>query len=353
MSEKRWCVMFLEMFLALMILFGGIVLLIDPFFHYHEPLEMFSYPIDDARYQNDGISKHFDYDAIITGSSMTQNFKTSEFEEMFNKQAIKVAYPAGTHKEVNDNLLGAIEANPKIQIVIRSLDYTHLFHDKEYVYYKEDFYPWYLYDDNYINDVEYLFNKDVLLKNTVRVFEYTLGGKRTTTFDEYGNWMKVYEFGEKAVRNGYHRKEKAPFEESMTDEDYLTLYENHMNNVIQVIVANPQIEFYLFFPPFSIYYWDDANQKGELRKVLQGEKAVIELLVEYSNVHLFAFLDEYEMICNLENYKDITHYSEDINSQILVWMKEGTHQLTKDNYMDYCTRVNDFYTNYNYDKLFE
>jgi sulfur relay (sulfurtransferase) DsrC/TusE family protein len=78
----------------------------------------------------------------------------------------------------------------------------------------------------------------------------------------------------------------------------------------------------------------------------------IETLVQYKNVHLFAFFDETELTCNLDNYKDAGHYGEWINSKILQWMAEGKHQLTTENYEVYCDFVEDFYANYDYDALF-
>lgn len=75
-------------------------------------------------------------------------------------------------------------------------------------------------------------------------------------------------------------------------------------------------------------------------------------MLQVDNIHLFSFFTEHEMICNLDNYKDILHYGEEINSQILMWMKEGSHELTRENYKEYCKQMKEFYGNYEYDSLF-
>ena len=74
---KKW-------FAACMTALAGSILLMlvvfwifDPYFHYHKPFPFVSYRMYDERYMNDGISRHFDYDAVITGTSMAQNFKPS------------------------------------------------------------------------------------------------------------------------------------------------------------------------------------------------------------------------------------------------------------------------------------
>lgn len=53
---------------------GGWVYKIDPYFHYRKPnVDGYFYTLYNERSQNNGISKHFDYDALITGTSMTEN----------------------------------------------------------------------------------------------------------------------------------------------------------------------------------------------------------------------------------------------------------------------------------------
>ena len=99
-TNKRWSIILLTTIVILLIGLGGVIAIIDPFFHYHAPLAIMEYPLRNERYQNDGIVKHFQYDAIITGSSMTQNFKTSEFDELFGVTSIKVPFSGGSYKEL-------------------------------------------------------------------------------------------------------------------------------------------------------------------------------------------------------------------------------------------------------------
>lgn len=74
--------------------FAGICVYIDPFCHYHAPLSGYDYSIVaetvGSMYLNDGIIRHFDFDGVITGTSMTENFKPSEADELFGGKFIKV-----------------------------------------------------------------------------------------------------------------------------------------------------------------------------------------------------------------------------------------------------------------------
>lgn len=95
MKAKKW-------FLSCMSVLAGSILIMllvfwifDPYFHYHKPFSFISYRLYDERYINDGISRHFDYDAIITGTSMAQNFKTSEVDALFGVESVKETFSGG------------------------------------------------------------------------------------------------------------------------------------------------------------------------------------------------------------------------------------------------------------------
>lgn len=351
-ANKKWGIALLALTGICLAVVAAVIGVIDPFFHYHKPLKDLSYPLNNERYQNDGIVKHFDYDAVITGTSMTLNFKTSELDELFGVHSIKVSFPGAMYKEINDNLVKAVSANPDIRLVVRGLDKNWLLEDADETGYDRDSYPTYLYDDLLYNDVYYVLNKDVLFNNTRAVLGYTRSGQKTTDFDTYGNWTHAFSFGKDAVEAVYHRVDKVDEEQEVTDDDLLMLRENLTQNVTDLAETHPEIDFYLFFTPYSIYYWDNLNQTGTLQKQLAIEEEAIRILLEYDNIYLFAFSDLFEMTCNPDNYKDEIHYSEEINSQILKWMSRKEHLLTKENYQEYCDRIRAFYTAYDYEALF-
>ena len=135
------------------------------------------------------------------------------------------------------------------------------------------------------------------------------------------------------------------------DEDYEMMYGNVTQNITDLAVANPQIKFYLYWTPYSIYYWDSLNQTGTLEMQIEAQEAATELLLENENIYVFSFFDEYEMICNPDNYLDILHFGEEINSQILKWICAREHLLTKGNYEQYYNKIREYYINYDYEGL--
>lgn len=344
---KRWCQNFFLFFLCLLVGLGGLTAVIDPYFHYHKPLRSVAYNIYNERYQNDGIVKHFDYNALITGTSMTQNFKNSEMDKLFGTKSIKVSFAGATYREIRENLERAFTANPDLRLVLWGLDYNSFYGNCNAMTY--DSLPVYLYDYNPLNDVNYLFNKSVLLGETYQnVIAFTKSGGHTTTFDEYKNWNAYCSFGKDVILPQMSRPMKA---EDMVYQELNT--ENIDKNVLSIVKANPNTDFYLFWTPYSIIFFDEANQNGSLKNILRWEKEALELMLPYENIHFFSIYDDFETITDLNNYTDYLHYHEDVNSYLLRCMASGEHELTMDNYEEYCQKIWDFYNAYDYDRIYE
>lgn len=327
-----------------------LVVITDPFFHYHRPLNKY-YPLTDERYQNDGIVKHFDYEAMICGTSLTQNFKTSEFEKLFGLPCIKTTFAGGSFKEVDQLVKTAKENNPDLKIVVRCLDTTKLSENKDTVAYEGI--PTYLYDKNPINDYEYIFNKEVVLKSFIIWYRTLSHNVTTTTFDEYAEWGSYKPTGRDSVFATYKRIEKGDYQETpFSETEKQQIYENVYQNVIETARENRDTTFYLYFPPYSICVWDGYNTTNQMRYVVESLKYAAGLLLEEENIRLYDYSIDVEMIENLDNYLDTLHYANNINSLILEYMSKDEYRLTKENYIEYYDKLLEIYSAYDYETYF-
>lgn len=352
MNSKRWVIACFFLTVFLLVLGALPTVIIDPYFHFHAPLASMSYAMDNPRYQNDGILKHFSYDAIITGTSMTERFKASEFDQIFNVESIKVPFPGGSYKEISDRLNAAFQANPEIQYVVRGIDCNRIIEHKDALNYDADMYPWYLYDRKLYNDVSYVLNKHILLNDTKRVLGHTNAGIKGTTFDEYSNDYEGTIHSKAEVLGKYNRPEKKNTKWETTEDQMEMLRASILQNFVAVAKDNPDTEFYYFFTPYSIVWWDSIHQTGETERYIDLMKEASRLMVEYDNIHLFSFFDAEEVICNLDLYRDILHYSDDVNTQMLYWMKSDEYRLTNENYVQHWEEMRTFFNTYNYESLF-
>lgn len=333
---------------TLLFLIATLNFVIDPFFHYRKPLNGLAYILQEERYQNNGILKNYDYDAIIAGSSMSENFKTSQLDKLFNTNSIKVSCSGSvsSYKEVNEEIEVAYKCGKDLKMVIRSIDVGALIEDKDAMRYDDSFYPTYLYDNNPFNDINYLLNKQVLT-NSVAVLYNTIIGNETTSFDDYANWMHDAEFGKDAIGYdfaGETNKEQLP----LTSNEIQIVTDNVTQNFYDIAKKHPETEFYYFFTPYSICYMDREYNDGTLLKQFEAMKVATKIFNELDNVHIFTYFDLTDYISDLNNYRDIYHYSEDMNEFILLTMKNGEYELNKNNYIQIINNQIDYYCNFDY-----
>ncbi len=359
MKSKLWIIGYLIITLIPLVIVASWVIRVDPYFHYHKPnTKRYFYSLYNQRSQNDGISRNFDYEGVITGTSMAENFKTSEAEKIIGGSFIKVPYAGGTYKEMNDNLKVAIAHNPSLKIIIRGLDMEKIIEDKDAM--REDLgkYPTYLYNENPLDDVQYLFNRDVVFK-TVYGMEtandeegFTPG---ITPFDAYSNWMLGYTFGVNSSTlfpDGIPITDKSVTQEELTEEEKELVLRNARQNITSLAKANPDVTFYYFFTPYSVVWWQSLINEGTFNKQIQAEQIEIEEILKVDNIKLYSFNNMTEITTDLNNYKDSIHYAEWINSLMLRYMIDEKCLLTQQNYEDYLQAEKEFYWNYDYDTCF-
>lgn len=359
MKSKLWIMGYLILVIIPLAIVASWVIRVDPYFHYHKPnTARYFYSLYNQRSQNDGISRNFEYEGLITGTSMTENFKTSEAENVFGCRFIKVPYSGGTYKEMNDNLKVAIAHNPNLKIIIRGLDMGKFIEDKDAM--REDLgkYPTYLYNDNPLDDVQYIFNRDVIFKTVYGMViandeeGFTSG---ITPFDAYSNWMKNYTFGVNSSTlfpNGIPTTNKSVTQVDITEEQKEIVLGNVRQNVTSLAEANPDVTFYYFFTPYSAAWWQGLINAGTFNKQIQAEQIEIEEILKVDNIKLFSFNNLKEITTDLNNYKDIAHYAEWINSLMLKYMKDERCLLTQQNYEEYLQAEKEFYWNFDYDTCF-
>lgn len=352
MKTKKWLIFYFLFLLFIFILVGIITIFVDPYFHYHKPYtNLFFYELnaDTERYVNDGITRLFDYDAVITGTSMTENFHATEFNELFNCHSIKVPYRGASFFETCENLKKGYRDH-NIKYVLRSLDENFNIGSNEKTGYLN--WPEYLYNESVVDDIKYIVNIDVL-KEILKIFPNCL--KRKTgiiSFDDYANWANDYPYGKEQVLKG-RLSYKAPNKiHDFTKEDVQRIQENVQKNILDIANSHPETTFYYFFPPYSIAHWGTRYEEGLLLKKLKERAFLIRILVQYDNIRLFSFSEQKNWILNLDNYIEETHYNAQINSAMLKLMKEDKFRITKDNVEEYIKSEEDFFMNFDYNSIF-
>lgn len=320
---------------------AGLVILVDPFFQYHKPISSFHYVIDNQLSQNAGMIKHFDYDSVILGSSMTLNFDTDLFAETLNLNTLKLSVNAAYPKDIHTMLSLVHKRHENLHTVFLCIDPSTYHAEPEITAYP---YPEYLYDENLFNDVYYLFNKDVLL-------DYILKPqilKQDTRLNEvYWSWPYMT-YGKEAIAKTYTAPD---ITDSLLAEDaYLenTIY-NMDTYILPYIEQMEETQFVVFFPPYSILYWYNRMAEGSIDAYMAEIEQITEMLLAYPNVKVYYFQNNYDYITNFDNYCDYTHYNHDMNDYMMECFADDRHQLTKDNYQEILQDMREWLHSFDYE----
>ena len=355
-NAKKWFRGTVILLAVLVVAIGAAVVVIDPYYHFHKPLNGIEYRGQNALYNNNGMLRNFDYNALIIGTSMTSGFSEEEASQLFDENFIRTTFLGEGFYLLNENMKTALLHQPDLKHVIRSVDTLWFVTPPEWKSTEE--YPDYLYDENPFNDVQYLYNIDVWNEAMIPTVaaSITQDESESTEPDSEDARADDYLTGEKALDN-YGRPEKSdtPIDPGETEEWYHYMYANLTQNLTDTIAQYPDVRFDLFFPPYSILWWDSSNQAGPGRvdRRIDMEKYAIDILLEYPNIHLYSLNDDFELVTDLSNYADDIHYHPNINSEILQCIHDGKHEITDENASEYIESIRKFYTTYDYDAIFE
>lgn len=321
-AKKRWLVIFCVVLLLSLGCMAAVVIIVDPFFQYHKPLEGFPYRIDNQLTQNPGIAMNFEYDSVLLGSSMITNFDTAGIDDYFGTDTVKLTYNAARPLD-QDTILKIIEEHHgelnKVFLAIDIPTYARAVDERAYPLQE------YLYDDNLLNDVKYWWNKDVLLKYIV--IPLLKGGEADDFHNLYNTAYDPQWYNQENVLRDY----APPLGIAGNPENVKSNMEQH---IIPYIESHPDTEYYIFFPPYSILFWHSALLEDRMEEYLDRYILITEMLLEYENVRVFFFAGCGEIICNLNNYIDYSHYSRDVALCMTRCMAEGKEEITKENYQE-------------------
>lgn len=322
---------------------------LDPLLQYGGERGPLTYREYTEMYSNPGIAKNYDYNAVFLGSSMVENADVRELDELFGCKTIKVPYSGASsynHKAILDVCYAS---GNQIDYIFWALDEYALTTDSKTPRYPL---PDYLYDDDKTNDLSYLLNLDIFYFYTMKdIFNTIKGNQRIMMKD--GSWIEdesVY-CKENALASFTYPMEEKENKGELYYQD--NLRKNLDENILSIVDAHPETTFIFYMVPYSISYWYMEKQNGLIDADLYNVKTALGEILSRDNTEAHFFQCEEEIITNLDNYKDYTHFKPEINSWMSKQIYEKGLELSRD---DYEKKVSDFKTylsNFAYDSFYQ
>ncbi|MCK9492369.1 MAG: hypothetical protein M0Q24_09770 [Sulfurimonas sp.] len=331
----------LSFFISYFFILGTVIInyIVDPF-QIYRAASFYTFKMDEQRYLNAGLLKSYPFNTIITGSSMVENFNTPEIEKILQVQnASKLPIQGASGFELYTTINRALKYQD-IKTIFLGLDIYSFSNDTAY-YKIPSIFPEYLYDDNIFNDLRYLLNYKILKKSLQAIkspYNKTAITKKLETIYSWGELFKGLFNKEETQKhfikelNKYNLKSTLEKEKIQSAFSISILKKNFDTYLQTIVINNPSIKFYIFFPPYSSLAFKLMQKQNTLNDVILFKKYISEQLKPYKNVHLYDFQLASDITQNLDNYKDITHYNQEINYWLLLQIQNDLYRINPDFY---------------------
>lgn len=350
MKSKKIITATLSLLLCALLVTGTINVVVDPLFQYHKPWFGLKPNIIDERYQNAGIAKNFDFKNVIIGNSMTENFLVSDVEKVLNGKTVKLS-ASGSNVLYWTYLLNILEQKKeRPQNILFNLDSGFFDSSDKSMKYNL---PIFLYDNNFFNDVEYLFNFAITQKYTFGTLKANISGN-VPEYDKAFVWGYEKEIGKNVVLKEYESSKEERLDSNTSIKFYT---EGNLLLLSKYFESMPDTQFIFFCSPFSVLYWKDKFDSGLLNEYKKQFEKTFEFMSQYDNVIVYFWTDEeiLNIISNLDNYKDSTHYGMHINKDMLMRIGKNIGELPKEKneWKTLLDKYFDYLESFDYTTIFE
>lgn len=316
--------------LAELLLVASVVVIFDPFYQYHAPWFGLEAVLNDRDNQMPGTIRNFEYDSVLVGSSVAENFDSEFLNEAYGGTTLKIIRASGSIADLLYYLEQA-HGEQELKQVFWCLDIFALNSDLEVTLLGEDV-PQYLHTATILDDLPYLYNKEVLFEKIPYMVACSFQGMNTGG-NAY-NWSRGKNFSARGAMAAYARDDISP-DAVIAQKDFAAnkeLISQNINMLMEEISNHPGIQYRFILPPYSLLWWDCAYLNGELDERVYILEQVIPALLAMENVEVYFFQTEEDIVCNLDNYMDMIHYTPEINQYMLEQMLAGENRLQENNW---------------------
>lgn len=363
MNSKKWIKIFIAYSFLCIVFIAVINFIIDPLKLFHQAYFFKDKLNSNMRLQAAGIINNYEFDSIILGTSMLENTSSKESSYILGGDFINISLSGSDFYERSFVLNYALKKK-QIKKVIYSLDYSGLIQSRkgDPNFRIDDFD--YLYDDNYLNDFKQYLSIDSF-KDILKIYlskkanfdtpnEWFSDKSHSSRFGGIDNWFKAE--NNKQINDAFKeifesinaiKNNKTIIDKDIENE--ITISKRYIDNyLLAYIDTNPNTEFYLFIPPYSrIQNAIDAQyKKSNFHRLKESIKYLVEKSKDYPNLKIYGWGDR-DFPDNITYYKDLGHYSPEINSKMIYWIKEKDGLLTINNLEKYLEIFEEKSLNYN------
>lgn len=202
MLDKKSAFRYLAGLIVLFLfLAAAIVVVFDPFYQYHEPWFGLNAVLNDRDNQVVGTIRTFDYDSVLLGSSVAENYDSSFLDASFDCTTLKVIRASGSTADLL-YYLDKAHRQQELKNVFWSMDIFALTASPQITLTSKDI-PRYLHTDTVLDDWPYLWNKEILCETIPQMLAFSRMGMNTE--GQAYNWARGKNFSAEGAMRAYDK----------------------------------------------------------------------------------------------------------------------------------------------------
>ena len=330
MKAKKWLTRLFASIVSILLVMALTVFIYDPYCYYRIPDDRMI--VNNYRFLNVGIAKNADYDTVILGSSMTQNFNMDSFRTKLGMDPVKLSVGAMSIEGM-ELTYGLVDRIGKAQNVFVCIDLPSLNKEEDDL----ETYATYLYNDTPFDDYKYLLGYETWMRLLPLNIAFNLAdtvGIKLPSFYACKNIDNIGEWHNDAIYDGEKIKENYINNNTgVSAQNAVGVHERMIENadkIISIVCSDDTQNVILFFPPYSALYWASLMNQGLFDEYMAVKEYIVNKAEEMPYVTVYDF-QPMDIISDLDNYKDITHYSADINEKMVDCFSEKRYLVDKGN----------------------
>lgn len=312
---------------------AGFNYVVDPV-QYFRPARFYKPGIyTQERFLYPALIRHQPYDGVIIGTSTAMTIRPSLVNRAFGGQFLKLTMNGGRPSEQAMVLDAALKhSETPLRTVIWGIDphmWVYPVNDRNQLY----FFPEYLYKPDPLGVLRsYLLSRDITAMSWTSLYNHRYNQVPGIDLDNVGNWVEYFaqfKYACSAVETQVSkfvprdaRVPATPPPPEAVAQNGAVLNANFEQNLLPLIRANPQTQFYLYNPPYSRAeaFYLAAKAPGALEARQRFKERLEQLARENANIHYYDFEQWRDITDNLDNYYDYQHHSKAINDAMFEYM---------------------------------
>jgi len=331
-SASKWIRNFLCFLLAMLLLLSAIAYVVDPFMQFRARDNAY---LLEEWYVGGGLIKTYDYDTLILGSSMVQNFDMDVFRQVLGVKPLHIGLGAMTPEEMAEFLNLAYDTG-KADTYYLCVDLPVLNGDNE-----PSRTPEHLIKTDLLSKLRYLLSYEVwfrylpvdvafLVLDKIGV-ELPIKFSYKRSIDKLADWRLDFPTGGEDVVLYFHKT--GQYQVSYVNTE--GLYEGAVECIDAFFdqCDFEKGEHVFFFPPYSSVCWVEYQMRGQFDAYMQIKQYFIGKALEHG-IKVYDF-QAAEFTMDLDNYRDTVHYMPPINDWMVECFAGEDYVVTEENRLSF------------------